>query len=469
MYPNLRLAPCLLVPALLLAVLPCSPLARAKELPAKPNVILVFSDDQGFADLGCQGLRDDVKTPHLDRLARGGVRFTQGYVTAPQCVPSRAGLLTGRYQVRFGVETNLQGPLPPGEKTIAERLKKAGYVTGMFGKWHLHKVERRKPGARPARRFRLDDPSMPHHQGFDEYLCGPRILYFASHTPQGKPLAKAPAFLRDNRFRIDVQSEAAVSFIDRHAREPFFLYLPYFAPHVPLEAPAKYRDRFPAVKDEKRRTALAMIAAVDDGVGAIVKKLREHGIEKKTVIVFISDNGAPLRKAAWNGSLNGPLVGEKGMLTDGGIRVPFLMSWPGVLPAGKVYEAPVIALDVAATAVALAGLPADADLDGVNLVPYLLGEKKSDPHEALYWRWRSQAAVREGKWKLVLFGTDHRLLFDLESPEGEKQNVLAKHPEVADRLQKKLEKWATTLTPPGLPKETVPADRRFFDDHLRSR
>ncbi len=438
--------------------------AQATEGPSKPNVIVIFTDDHGFADLGAQGVRDDVKTPHLDRLAAGGVRMTHGYVTAPQCVPSRAGLLTGRYQTRFNLETNHDGPLLHGEVTIAERLKRAGYITGMCGKWHLNPNRQSKntpPGAKP-----LD--FMPHRQGFDEYLCGPRRRYLASHDAKGNKLDK-PAMVEDRRFRIDVQSDWAVNFIDRHAGgdEPFLLYVSYFAPHVPLEATDRYLARFPGEMPHERRLALAMLAAIDDGVGRITEKLEEHGVERNTLVFFISDNGAPLKQGAWDGSLNEPLVGEKGMLTDGGVRVPFLVSWPGVLPAGEVYEKPVISLDVAATANALAGLPHDEALDGVNLVPHLRSEAEVPPHDRLYWRWRSQAAVRQGRWKLIMLGEHHRLLFDLASPQHEHANVIADHPEVAAELEAHLKRWAAAQNPAGLPTGKLhPEGSKFFRAHL---
>ena len=432
--------------------------------PAKPNVILIYSDDHGYADLGVQGSVTDVKTPHLDALARDGVRFRRGYVSAPQCVPSRAGVLTGRYQQRFGVEDNGKGPLPLAELTIAERLKPAGYATGQVGKWHLDirvgAGSHGKKGNAVLREF------MPHAQGFDEYWRGEMRQYFASHDLQGKPFADAPHLVVDQRFRVDVQTEAALAFLDRHARAPFFLYLAWFAPHVPLEAPQEYLARFADVKDPTRHTALAMISAMDDGMGRLRAKLRELGIERNTLVFFIGDNGAPIHEGAWDGSLKRPLVGEKGMLTDGGVRTPFVAAWPGVFPAGQVYEPPVIALDVAATAVAIAGLPPDPQLDGVNLIPYLTGAKSGNPHEALYWRWRSQAAVRADHWKLIRLGADRRYLFDLDSSEGETRDRLAEQPQVAADLEKKLAAWVATLEPPGLPGDLVGQDAMFYHNHV---
>ena len=262
------------------------------------------------------------------------------------------------------------------------------------------------------------------------------------------------------------QTDAALTFINRHARDPFFLYLAYYTPHVPLQSPEPWFANTPAHLPLVRRQALAMIAAMDDGVGQIRARLRALNLEKDTLIFFIGDNGAPLRPAAWNGSLNLPLTGEKGMLTDGGVRTPFLAAWPGTLPAGKIYEPMVSALDVAATAVAIAGLPSAPELDGVNLIPFVRGEKSGAPHDYLFWRWRSQAAVHDGRWKLILLGPTQRYLFDTAAPDGETRNLAAQHPDIAARLLARLQAWDASLQPPGLPTETNPQDQIFFSTHV---
>jgi arylsulfatase A-like enzyme len=449
--------------ALLVAVL--APFAALAATPAKPNIILIYSDDHGFADLGAQGVDQDIRTPHLDALARDGVRFPRGYVTAPQCVPSRAGVITGRYQQRFGVDENGKGPLSLAELTIAERLKPAGYVSAQVGKWHLEPPPRSEDQA-PAEDARA---FLPGAQGFDEYFCGPMNSFMASHDLKGNPLPNAPQRQTDARFRCVWQADAAVSFIERHARDPFFLYLAFYTPHVPLESPEPWFAKTPAHLPLQRRQALAMIAAMDDGIGRVRSTLRARGLEQNTLIFFIGDNGAPLRPAAWNGSLNLPLTGEKGMLTDGGVRTPFVAAWPGKIPAGKVYAPMVSALDVAATAVALAGLPPDASLDGVNLVPFLTGEKTGAPHDLLFWRWRSQAAVLDGRWKLVLLGPQQRYLFDTTLPDGETRNLLAQEPAIAEQLHTRLKAWDATLKTPGLPGETHPQDQNFFDTHVEKK
>lgn len=446
----------------LLLLLACASLTFAAE--RQPNIILIYSDDHGWADLGAQGVDKDIRTPNLDQLAKDGVRFNRGYVSAPQCVPSRAGVMTGRYQQKFGVEDNGKGPLPLAEVTIAERLKSAGYVTGQVGKWHLD-----SGGKKGEKAVRLMKEHMPHGQGFDEYFRGELRQFFASHDLQGKPFADAPHLVADSRFRVVVQTEAALSFLDRRTAkpdQPFFLYLAWYAPHVPLESPEPWFSQTPANLPKERRQALSMIAAMDEGLGQLRAKLKAMNQEENTLIFFIGDNGAPLG-AVWNGSINVPMVGQKGMLAEGGIRTPFLAAWPSKIPAGMVYDKPVINLDVAATAVALAGLPKDPVLDGTNLLPYLLGKNPDAPHERLFWRWGSQAAVQEFPWKLIRLGDRVQLLFDISQPDGENinRNLFAQQPEVVARLNKALKAWSETLLPPGLPTSFDAHHEDLFAEH----
>jgi len=397
----------------------------------KPNIVVIFTDDQGYADLGIQGIVEDIKTPHLDQLGRDGIRMTSGYITAPQCVPSRAGIISGRYQQRFGVDHNGTFPVPLDEVLLPQRMKEAGYSTGMVGKWHLDP------------NFNLEGEDME------------------------------PQFITVDRFRLDVQSDAAISFIDRNHKKPFFLYLSYFAPHVPLEATDKYLSRFPGEMPERRRYCLAMMSAIDDGVGRLRESLRQYEIDENTLIFFISDNGAPTKMikeditlefkgGAWDGSLNDPLVGEKGMLSEGGIRVPFLVSWPAVLPKGRVYDKPVISLDVAATAVAVAGLEHPAELDGINLIPYLTGEKQESPHAFLFWRFWDQTAVRSGNWKFLKSG-EREFLFNLGTDGMEQENLIHQYPERAEALKEELEKWASDLYIPGVPEGPMRLERPWYD------
>ena len=461
--------------------------AAAADAARKANVIVILADDLGYADVGAQGRAKDVRTPHLDRLAAEGVRCTAGYVTAPQCSPSRAGLLTGRYQQRFGLDTIPDNPLPLAEVTLAERLKPAGYVSGMVGKWHLDpnpKSERwirenlaDQPAGRKNKDVHIPEAARltysPAGQGFDAYFKGEMDRYWANYDLAGRDLARGGEWVATReRYRVDAQSDAAVAFVDRHHDRPFFLYLCYYAPHTPLAAAKPYLDRFPGPMPERRRHALAMTAAMDDGVGRLLAALRKHKIDEQTLVVFTSDNGAPLKltkpdttpvdadPGGWDGSLNDPWVGEKGMLAEGGVRVPFLLWRPGTLPAGKVYDEPVSTLDVAATAAAAAGLPPDPVLDGVDLAPHLRGERPGQPHDALYWRFWNQAAVRAGRWKYLRAGQDREFLFDLDSDAHERRNVLADHPAEAKRLRAKLEVWTREIQPPGLPGKPLNAGEK---------
>lgn len=413
----------------------------------KPNVIVVFTDDHGYADLSCQGVFDDVRTPSMDALAASGVRMTDGYCTAPQCVPSRGGLISGQYQTKWGLESNPQFKDAAIMKrfdrleTIPERLKKAGYATGMAGKWHLG------PGTANA---------ISTH-GFDQ------VFHKNSNGPghwnmnlQGEDVE--PQMQKGGGYHIDLISEFACAFIERHHEQPFFFYLACRAPHVPLDAPKSYLDRFPGEMPERRRQALAMLSAVDDGVGRIMATLRKHKIEEDTLIFIIGDNGAPLKihkvdapggGPGWDGSLNDPMNGEKGMLTEGGIRVPFVVYWKGVIPGGQIYPHPVITLDVGATACSLAGLKHDPALDGVDLTPFLRGEKEGSPHEVLYWRWLGQSAIRKGNWKYIR-SDEREYLFNMEDDYEEKNDLLGRHPKIAASLHAELKKWAQGQSPPGL-------------------
>ena len=421
--------------------------SRSDNGDRKPNVIVIYTDDHGYADLSCQGVFDDVRTPNIDKLAAGGVRMTDGYCTAPQCVPSRGGLLSGQYQTKWGLESNPQFQDAATMKrfaeleTVPERLKRAGYVTGMAGKWHL--------GPSKA------DAIAAH--GFDKAFH--KNSNGAGHwnmNLDGEDVG--PEEQKGGGYHIDMISQFACTFIDRFHDQPFFFYLACRAPHVPLDAPQQYLDRFPGEMPERRRQALAMISSIDDGVGQIVATLRKHELEEDTLIFVISDNGAPLKihkldapggGPGWDGSLNDPMNGEKGMLTEGGIRVPFVVHWKGTIPAGQVYSHPVITLDVGATACSLAGLPEDPILDGVNLIPFLTGQKQGSPHDALYWRWLGQSAIRKGNWK-YLRSDDREYLFDLEKDFEETNNLLTRSPELAASLHADLKAWAATQSPPGI-------------------
>lgn len=457
----------------------------------KPNIIVIFADDLGYADLAAQGQEKDLYTPNLDRMAAEGVRCTAGYATAPQCSPSRAGLLTGRYQQRVGIDTIPDLPLANEEVLIPEMLKPAGYTNAMVGKWHLEPnhicrdwIAKHLPKAKPDKRgfiaipFGKKIPYLPESQGFDHYFCGEMNHYRANFTRDGEVCE--PTHLKEEGFRIDIQSDAAVAFVDQHHDKPFFLYLSYYAPHTPLVLPAPYAERFSEDMPLRRRAALAMIHGLDHGVGRILEALERHGIDNNTLVIFTSDNGAPVHKrrdspldtdmGGWDGSLNTPWIGEKGMLSEGGIRVPYIVRWPDKLPAGKVYPHPVSTLDIAATARSVAGLPSDPGLDGVDLMP-LLG-KGMAPERALYWRFWKQIAVRDGRWKYLNVNKQAEFLFDLEDPAHEERNLAETKPEVLKRLREKATSWAAELKPPGVPhgkadREEVEWYREYFDIKLK--
>ncbi|MEO0413797.1 MAG: sulfatase-like hydrolase/transferase [Verrucomicrobiota bacterium] len=427
--------------------------------PKKPNAIVIYTDDHGWPDIQSAGIYDDLKTPHLDALAASGVRATSGYSSAPQCVPSRGGLLTGKYQNRFRLESN--GESLDGfnkELTIAERLKKVGYATGQVGKWHLGATK-----------------DITDH-GFDDvYAKNANRPCSANFTLSGETVPMQ--VIDDSLYHLDACSDAAVTFIDRHKDEPFFLYLAYRAPHVPLDAPEKYLSRFPGEMPERRRQALAMISAMDDGVGKIVAKLKAENLTEETLIFFIGDNGAPLKihkldapggGPGWDGSLNEPMNGEKGMLSEGGIRVPYLISWPGTIPKGQIHDAPVTALDATATIIKQAGiLLTKSETDGIDLLPQLTG--KPAPKRKLYWRWINQSAIRDGQWKL-LRGGPRAYLFNIEKDPGETKNLKDTHQATFARLEQNLDTWAAKLPTPGVDKENIPTTlTRYYDHYLEGK
>lgn len=370
-----------------------------------PNVIIILVDDMGYADVGFNGCQD-IPTPNIDRIAKNGVKFTNGYVSYAVCGPSRAGLITGRYQDRFGFSRNpLFAPndpnqgLPLSEETIASVLDKVGYQTMAIGKWHL--------GAHASQR--------PLKRGFDEFfgfLTGGH-RYFpeewdlndisevkSQYAAYRTKLLNNNDRVEEKEYLTDALSREAVRFVDRSAQQPFFLYLAYNAPHRPLQATQKYLDRFSHMKKGKRKTYAAMVSAVDDGVGALLDQLEALNIDEQTMIFFLSDNGGPFTN---NGSDNTPLRGKKGDLLEGGIRVPFALQWKAEIPAGMVYDHPIISLDIFATAAHYAGAKPKNQLDGTNLIPYLKGQKNKPPHEQLFWR-KFDAhgyAVRAGDWKLL--------------------------------------------------------------------
>ncbi len=454
--------------ALLWSFLPfASLLAVTVDRPIRPNILVIFSDDHGWTDLGIHGVDPNVKTPQLDQMAKDGVLFQRGYVTAPQCTPSRCGLLTGAYQNRFGVEHNGIS-LRSDVITLPERLQKVGYVTGMAGKWHLD-IEQQKGAKDKA--HKVNPLLAPQHQGFQEFFNGSMHDYQTSFALDGSTHSVIPQPLKDPRCRAVIQTEAALAFLKRRQTQnnaqPWFLYLAYMAPHVPMESAEPWFSQTPKELPKERRQALSLIGAIDDGVGRIRKQLNLMGQAENTLIFFIGDNGAPLGNS-WNGSQNLPQRGQKGMLSEGGIRVPFLCCWPSKIPAGQVYEHPVISLDVAATAIALGDADAKVGpLDGVNLLPHLTGQEAAPPHDTLYWRWMSQAAIQEFPYKLIALGGQGNLLFDIRTSEGEHadKNLIKQHPDIAARLEQKLKTWTGTLQPPGMPPPISDHHVQLFNEH----
>ncbi|MEO1994799.1 MAG: sulfatase-like hydrolase/transferase [Planctomycetaceae bacterium] len=415
---------------LLITLVPVA-LSGAERRP--PNIVLLLADDLGYGETGCQG-NPQIPTPHIDSLANNGVRFTQGYVTAPFCSASRAGLLTGRYQTRFGYEFNPTGAqnedadagLPLGERTLADVLVDAGYVTALIGKWHLGGTARFHPLRRGFDEFFgfLHEGHYyvpPPYQGVTTWLRR-KVLPGGGQgrwlTPDGRriysthmgytepdydadnPIYRGGQPVQETAYLTDALTREAVDFIDRNAESPFLLYLAYNAVHSPLQGAQKQMQRFAHIPDIQRRIFAAMLANLDDSVGAVLAKLRAEGLEENTLVFFISDNGGPTKELT---SSNLPLRAGKGSVYEGGLRVPFLAQWKGRLPAGLVYRHPVISLDVFATAVALsdARLKRDRVYDGVNLIPYLTEKNTARPHQQLFWRTGSRTALRQGDWKLL--------------------------------------------------------------------
>ena len=444
----------LAVLAAVLALLAC-PAAQGADAPRKPNILLIVGDDMGYADVGVHGCKD-IPTPHIDSIARAGVRCTSGYVTGPYCSPTRAALLTGRYQQRFGHEfnpgrtpgTTTEPGMPVTETTLVQRLKDAGYATALVGKWHLGSAE----------------PFHPLNRGFDEFfgfLGGAHQYLPARAGARRQPILRGREPVEETEYLTDALAREAVAYVERHKDTPFFLYLAFNAVHTPMQAPPKYLDRFKNIEDEKRRTYAAMMSAMDDAVGAVLAKVRDAGLEEHTLVFFISDNGGP----PVNASSNGPLRGHKASTWEGGVRVPFLVQWKGRLPAGKTYDAPVAQIDILPTALAAAGFDAKPEwkLDGVDLAPHLASDKTTPPHDMLYWRFGNQMAVRAGDWKLVKARNNRAggaarpgdlgaaQLFNLAADLGEQTNLASKEPEKVKQLEAAWQKWNAELQPPAWP------------------
>lgn len=404
----------------------------------KPNVLIFYADDLGWGETGAQG-NTDIPTPHIDSIAKNGVRFTQGYVAATYCSPSRAGLMTGKYPTRFGHEFNSvanKSGLHLQETTLADRLKQLGYATMCVGKWHL--------GSGPEYR--------PTKRGFDEfYGTLANTPFFHPSNFVDSRLSNEVQKIDDNDFyTTDAYAERSVDWLERHQADTWFLYLPFNAQHAPLQAPAKYLDRFPNIADEKRKIFAAMMSAMDDAVGRVLAKVRELGQEENTIVWFIADNGGPTQSTT---SKNGGLHGFKATTYEGGPRVPFFLQWKGKVPGGVTYDMPVMNLDVLPTVVAAAGggIEPTTKLDGVDLLPYVTGKVTTRPHATLYWRFGEQWAVRHGDMKLVLArgGSGKPELYNLADDFSESKDLATDQPETVQQLQALWQTWSAAQAEPS--------------------
>ncbi|NKC01903.1 MAG: sulfatase-like hydrolase/transferase [Pseudomonadales bacterium] len=436
----------------------------------QPNIILILADDLGYGDIGAYG-NEVIQTLNIDQLAHDGVQFDNGYVSHPTCSPSRAGLMTGRNQPRHGWEFNPAGRdrvvgMSTETPTIAERLKDEGYATALVGKWHLGSKKEHHPLSR----------------GFDEFfgILSGGSVFIDSDTPgveygsiAGEPAPSVP----NNRFRgfekvqveeylTDRFTDEAIDFIEREKDNPFFLYLSHTTPHTPLQATAEYLEPYKHIKDKRTRVYAAMVASLDESVGQVIETLREQNLLENTMIVFTSDNGCAgyIRGAC----SNAPLSGHKRYHLEGGIRVPFILRWDQGTKTGD-FEYPVSTLDLSATFLAAAGGDGTTE-DSVNLLPFINGQKKSAPHDYLYWKAGPTAAIRGDRWKLLRmarFNPQPELerdavgrlippkggwvaadlmaydtfLYDLENDRSETTNLATHHPERVAELSALLDVW----------------------------
>ncbi len=414
------------------------PLALAATAGAATNVVLIVSDDQGYADLSCYEHPGEVSTPNLDRIAHGGARMTNGYASCPVCAPTRAGLLTGRYQQRFGFYTaaDSRAGLPQSEITLAEILREHGYATGVFGKWHLGYM----PPYRPlARGFGTFYGFLGHggHDYFDLAISDDIRSIYRNRSPVDET-----GYLTRNITR------EAVAFIEENRSVPFFAYVPYNAVHNPLQAPPGYIRRH-SNPDPQRNTYLAMLAVMDEGVGEILDALKRLGLADETLVIFFSDNGGARGTTANNGILRD----FKHSVYEGGIRVPFLLRWPGRIPAGTASDEPVISIDAFSTILAAAGIapPGGVRLDSRDMLPALTGQSGQPLHEALYWNWIDKDsdtgwAIRKGRWKLLADKAGIEL-YDLEADIGETRDLAENQPAIVQELRADYESWQGQIRP----------------------
>ncbi len=415
---------------------------------SKPNIILILSDDAGYADFGFHGSKV-MKTPNLDKLAKEGVKFNQGYVSASTCGPSRAGLITGRYQQKFGFgENNVPGfmsssgftgddmGIPTNELTIGDYMKTLDYKTAFYGKWHLGGADRFHPLKR----------------GFDEFygFRGGARSYFPYLDLPKSHLDKMERnfgnFEEHKGYLTDALAKNAISFIKENKNEPFFVVMSFNAVHTPMDADKKDLKKFPKLTDN-RKTVAAMTLALDRACGNIFKALKKLKLDKNTIIVFTNDNGGPSDK---NASDNAPLSGTKSNHLEGGIRVPFLMKWPGKIAKNSNYEYPISTLDLLPTLFAAGGGDINniKETDGVDLMPYINKTNQERPHKTLFWKKDVRAAVREDDWKLIRFGDRPAELYNIAEDIAEHNNLASKYPEKVKNLYKQIYEWELTLERP---------------------
>ena len=410
---------------------------------------MIVSDDAGYSDFGCYGSKV-MKTPNIDKLASSGIMFTNGYVSASVCGPSRAGLMTGRYQQRFGCEVNnvpyamdltvgLNGDemgLPLDQVTMADYMKMAGYKSIAIGKWHLG----------------IADRYHPLHRGFDEFygFLGGARHYFPNirdYSRKDNSVRRDHIKQSDFSYTTDGFTDAAIDFINRHKKESFFVYLAFNAVHTPLEAKDEDMADYTHLKDKKHQTLAAMTQSLDKNIRKLLEFLEKEELRENTLIFFINDNGGAVHVMPAN---NDPLSGCKGTNYEGGIRVPFIVSWPAVLPGNTIYNSPVISFDILATMLDATGIKEreSTPLDGVTLIPYLSGVRDERPHETLFWRETITAAVRDGDWKLIRFPNKPAQLYLLTKDISEVNDLAAKNPEIVKSLYEKLWAWEQELARP---------------------
>lgn len=416
----------------------------------QPNIILLYSDDAGYADFGFQGSKI-MKTPNLDKLCEQGVRFTQGYMSGSSCGPSRAGLFTGKYQQRFGFEeNNVPGFMAPNtaldaeemgvpltEKMMGEYLQELGYKTAYYGKWHLGGADRFHPTKRGYDEF------YGFRGGARSYWAYPEDYdYKMNWLERGFGNYKEPT-----KYLTDDLADAACDFIERNKNRPFLAVLAFNAVHTPMHATDDDMLVYPQLSGLRQQVA-AMTTGLDRACGTIIKKLEELGIDDNTLIVFTNDNGGPTDK---NGSINHPLSGTKSNQYEGGIRVPFIMKWAGKIKPGTEYNYPIISLDLIPTFVAAAGGDAEKlnDLDGVDILPHINGEKTGRPHEVLYWRKEVRAVIRKGDWKLMRHIDRPAELYNIPNDISERNNLANKYPGKVKEMFKELYEWELTLARPS--------------------